>query len=145
MSAFGEWAGELRAAADRMSTGLALEVVREQARDFLAVERAITPKRTGKLAGSETIDAIEGGGAHATAVVSPHTVYAEFRENGGTIHAHGGLGRKGMRPHTLHWDGGGFPRHVTQQGSHYVERSEAAARGMMNGIADQVLERFLDF
>jgi len=143
MSAYDDLAAHWEAVAERMDAGLAVDVVREQARDFLAILRIVTPKRTGKLAGSETIDSAGGGGTFASAKVSPHIIYAEFRENGGTITAHGGLGRKGMRPHTLHWGGGGFPLSVTQAGAHYVEKAQAAAKGQMDGIAQSVLDEFL--
>lgn len=155
MNALGAWAAKVAAAAERIEGGLAIAVVREQARDFLAIERAVTPKRTGRLADSERIDSISGGGSHARAVVSPHTIYAKFREDGGTISAKYGevwktpknskTGRARMYRHTLHWEGGGFPMHVTQAGSHYVERAQGAAAAPLAGAAEQVLATFLDF
>jgi hypothetical protein len=140
MSALGDWAAKLAAAAERIDDGLAVAVAREQARDFLAIERVITPKRTGHLMESETVDSVEGGGTHAVALVSPHAIYARFRENGGTIT------RKLPPPHVLGNPAVGFFGHsVTQKGSHYVERSEAAARGQLTATAEMVLEEFLDF
>lgn len=144
MSVFGAWAAKLDEAAAKLDGELALTVVREQARDFLAIERVITPKRTGALMASESIDSVSGGGTHAVATVGPHIIYAAFRNDGGTIHAKPGLGRKGMRPHTLHFNGV-FPLHVTQAGSHYVERSESAARGALDSVAESVIAGILDF
>jgi hypothetical protein len=142
VSALSEWAAELSAAAARIEDGLAVTVVREQARDFLAIERIITPKRSGKLADSETIDAVTGGGTQAVAIVSPHIIYAQFRNDGGTIT------RKKRRPAVLGSYGGpyfghGNPATVTQKGSHYVERSEAEAKPVLTAVAEAVLTEFL--
>ena len=147
MSVFGAWAGKLSDAAAKMDAGMAITVVREQAKDFLAIERIITPKKSGALASSEAINSISGGGTHAVASVSPHRVYAQFREDGGTIHAHERMvtGRNGrLYRHTLHFDGV-FAMHVTQAGAHYVEKSEAAARGALESAAASVMAEFLDF
>lgn len=135
MSAFGEWASRLQAAAAQMEASLAVEAAREQARDFLAVERFVTPKRSGRLADSETVDSVTGGGAQARAVVSPHTVYASFRNRGGTI---------SVRNKRVLSDGESFfGKTVTQAGSHYVERSEAIAGPSMDAAAAEVVDRFL--
>jgi len=144
MSVFSAWAARLDETAARAGAELAVTVAREQARDFLAIERIITPKRTGALADSETVNSVSGGGTHAVASVSPHKIYAEMEEDGGVIRAHGGLGRKGKRPHTLHWEGGGFPLEVTHVGKGYVKRSEAAARGILDGVAERVTAGFFD-
>jgi hypothetical protein len=140
VSALGDWAAKVADAAARIESGLAIEVAREQARDFLAIERHVTPKRTGRLADSETIDALTGGGTRAVAVVSPHTVYAAFRENGGTITRHL------PPPHVLGNPAVGFFGHsVTQAGSHYVERAQGLAAGPMAVAAEIAIARFLDF
>ena len=140
MSALSAWAAKVAEAAARIESELAVAVVKTQARDFLAIERAVTPKRTGRLADSETIDALTGGGSHATAVVSPHVVYAHFRENGGTIT------RKLPWPHVLGPYGGPYFGHsVTQAGSHYVERAQGMASGPLAAAAEMVLAEFLDF
>jgi hypothetical protein len=138
VSALGDWAAKVAAAAARIESDLAVAVVREQARDFLAIERHVTPKRTGRLADSETIDALTGGGTRAVAVVSPHTVYAAFRENGGTItkHSPGSLGNPGV---------GWFGHSVTQRGSHYVERAQGLAAGPLAVAAEIAIAAFLDF
>ena len=128
--------------AGRAKSGLALAACEEAAKDYLAILRVVTPKRTGALAESETIDSISGGGTHARAVVAPHKVYAAFREHGGTIHAKAGLGRKGMRPHTLHWEGGGFPLHVTQAGAHYMEKARGAAAGPVALACQRAADEF---
>lgn len=120
-------AAAFRDLADRAKSDLALEACAEAARDYLTVLRAVTPKRTGALADSETVTGPMGGGEHATALVGPHIIYAKFRNDGGTINAKYGevwktvKGKSRMYRHTLHWDGGGFPLHVTQHGAHYME------------------------
>jgi hypothetical protein len=144
VSALGEWAAKVAEAAERLESTGAIDICEEQAKDFVAIERIVTPKRTGALADSERIDSISGGGASAHATVSPHKIYAAFRENGGTIHAHAGLGRMGLRPHTLHWDGGPFPLSVSQRGAHYVEKAEGAAASVLTGTAEEVMAEILD-
>ena len=138
MSPLSDWAAKVAEAAERIEDGLAVEVARAQARDFLATERVITPKRTGALMESETVDAVTGGGTHAVALVSPHIIYAHFRNFGGTITS------KGPWPLRNRATGQVFGRQVTQAGSHYVERSEAAAEGRLQATAEMVLEEFLD-
>jgi hypothetical protein len=143
VSALGEWAAKLAAAAERIESELAITVCREQAKDFLAIERAVTPKRTGALADSETVDGVTGGGTHAVAIVSPHIIYAQFRNDGGTIT------RKKPRPAVLGSYGGpyfgrGNPATVHQAGSHYVERAQGMAAGPLAGVAEMVLAEFLD-
>ncbi|HLK72264.1 MAG TPA: hypothetical protein VKU77_01310 [Streptosporangiaceae bacterium] len=144
MGAMGEYAAKLEAAAAWLRDQAALDVCDAQARDFLAIERIVTPKRSGHLADSETIDSISGGGGHARAIVSPHAVYAQIQNDGGTIHAHAGLGLKGKRPHTLHWDGGGFPLEVTLKGHGYVEKAEGLAAGALRQAAEAVIEAGLN-
>jgi hypothetical protein len=131
-----ELAAKLKDLAERTETEFAAGCIREMAPAALAALKAATPKRSGKLAGSETIDSITGSGTTATAILAPHTDYAEFREYGGTIHAKDEPARSGRvhQPsgipyrHSLAW-AGGFAMHVTQAGSHYMERGEAAGRG----------------
>jgi hypothetical protein len=136
VSGFGEWADELAAVAARMEADLAITVVREQAADFIAVERMLTPKKTGALADSEHVDSISGGGAHAEATAGPHKIYAQIRNEGGTISKHGpgSLGNPSV---------GWFGHTVTQHGTHYVERSEAAVEGVADATALAVLEEML--
>lgn len=144
----GEAAAAFRHLAERARSELALVACEEAAKDYLAILRAVTPKRTGALADSETIDSISGGGEHATAVVAPHKIYAKFRNDGGTISAKYGevwkTPKGGTKPrmyrHTLHWDGGGFPLHVTQAGAHYMER----ARGLAGGPVAEACRRAAD-
>ena len=65
-----EAAAAARAMATRAEASLALEACEEAAKDYLAILRFVTPKRSGALADSEHIDAVFGGGARATAVVA---------------------------------------------------------------------------
>lgn len=131
----GEAAAAFRALADRAESGLAREACEEAARDYLAILRAVTPKRTGRLAASETVDSVAGGGTRAVAVVAPHTVYAEFRDRGGTIYArnHRVLGNP---------DVGWFGKSVTQAGSHYMARAEGMAKGPVAGACRAAADRF---
>ncbi len=121
MGGLAELAAKLKDLAGRTESEFAGGCIREIAPAALAALKHATPKRSGRLAGSETIDSITGSGTTATAVLAPHTIYAEFREHGGTISV------KHARVLT---DGESFfGKHVTQAGSHYMERGEAAGRG----------------
>ncbi len=137
MGAMGEFAAKLEAAAAWLRGEAALDVCEAQALAFQRIEREVTPKRSGRLADSETIDSLSGGGGHARAVVSPHTPYAAFRNNGGTItkHSPGSLGNPAV---------GWFGHSVTQRGSHYVERAEGLAAGALRQAAEAVIEAGLD-
>lgn len=132
----GEFAAALRGLAERAEADLAPQCAEEAGRDFLAVLRAVTPKRTGHLMESESLDSVTGGGAVAEAVVGAHAVYAEFRNNGGTITRHG--------PGSLGTPAVGFFGHsVTQRGSHYFERAEGLAVSQIQAACQGVLDRFL--
>jgi hypothetical protein len=132
----GEYAAKLRAVADALETRVALDVCEAQALAFQELERQVTPKKTGALADSETIDSLSGGGAHAEATVAPHKVYAKIRNDGGTITRHkpGSLGTPAV---------GFFGHSVTQAGSHYVERAQGAAQGIIRQAAQVVLDEIL--
>ena len=130
------FAAEVRALADRAETDLAAACAGEAGRDFLAVLRMVTPKRTGHLADSESLDSVTGGGAVASAVVGAHAVYAEFRNNGGTItkHSPGSLGTPAA---------GFFGHSVTQRGSRYFERAEGLAGSVIAAACQAKLAEFL--
>jgi hypothetical protein len=116
-----EFAGKLKDLAARTESEFAAGCIREMAPVALAALKASTPHRSGRLAGSETIDSITGSGTRATAILAPHTIYAEFREHGGTI---------SVRSAKVLTDGESFfGKHVTQAGSHYMEKGEAAGKG----------------
>lgn len=139
-----EGAAAFRLIADKAKSELAVTVVREQAKDFLAIERIVTPKRSGALAASEAIDSLSGGGDHAEATVSPHRVYAEIINDGGTVTRHA------PRPHVLGHYGGpyfghGNPAHVDIKGRHYVQKAEAASRGVLESAAEAAVAEFFDF
>ena len=132
------FAGDVRALAGRAEAGLATECAEAAGKDFLAILRVTTPKRTGRLADSEKVDAVTGGGAVATAVVGAHTVYAAFREHGGTIT------RKLPPPHVLGNPEVGFFGHsVTQAGSHYFARAQGLAQGPIAAACRRALDEFL--
>lgn len=130
-----EAAAAFRKIAERAEAELALTACREAARDYLAVLRAVTPKRSGALMESERIDAVTGGGTHATAIVAPHIHYAAFRNYGGTITRHkpGSLGTPAV---------GFFGHSVTQAGSHYMERAEGLSRGPVAEACRRVASEF---
>ena len=130
-----EAAAAFRKIAERAEAELALTACREAARDYLAVLRAVTPKRSGALMESERIDAVTGGGTHATAIVAPHIRYAAFRNYGGTITRHkpGSLGTPAV---------GFFGHSVTQAGSHYMERAEGLSRGPVAEACRRVASEF---
>jgi Bacteriophage HK97-gp10, putative tail-component len=136
-----ELAAKLREAAARAETELAKPLVTEMSRSYLAILRARTPVRSGRLRDSEYPDFIAGGGTHAEAVVSPHTVYAQFREDGGTITAKKPNKRGQLMLGTP--AAGFFGREVTQAGAHYVEHSHLAALAVCDGIARAVLDEFM--
>lgn len=129
-----EGAAAFRGLAERAESDLAREACGEAARDYLTVLRAVTPKRTGALADSETVTGPMGGGLHATALVGPHIVYADFREYGGTITV------KHARVLT---DGASFfGRSVTQRGAHYMEMAEGPGAAAVAQACAVVAERF---
>ena len=143
------FAAAVRVAADRAEAELAMVACAEGSRDFLAVLRMVTPKRSGALMDSETVTGPTGSGAFAVAEVGPHIIYAEFRNEGGTISAKVEPARSGgkypsgkPRRHSLHWPGG-FAMHVTQAGSHYMERAEAAGRGAVERACQTAADRFI--
>lgn len=129
-----EFAGLARQMAERASAGLAKDCVQAMADVALPVLKSVTPVRSGQLRDSETIDVVAGTGAYGIAIIAPHTVYAEFRNNGGTITV--------KRAKVLTDGVSFFGKSVTQQGSHYIEKGEAAARGPCEAAARAVADRF---
>lgn len=134
-----EGAAMFREIADRARASLALDCARAGADVGVLRLKSVTPKLSGALEGSEHIDAVFGGGTHASAVYGPHIIYAHFRNVGGEINSKG--------PWSLHNAGTGeyFGRHVTQVGSHYMERGEAAARPWVSEAMARVVASYFDF
>jgi hypothetical protein len=142
-----EGAAAWREIYERAQESLALDCAREAAKVGVLRLRSVTPKLTGALEGSEHVDAVFGGGERATAVYAPHIIYAHFRNVGGTISSKG--------PWSLHSGGTGsgafaeggqyFGRHVTQAGSHYMERGEEAARPWISEAAARVVASYFEF
>ena len=136
MGGLADFAARLKDLAERTETEFADGCIREMAPAALAALRGATPKRSGRLAASERVDSISGSGTYAVAILAPHTIYAAFRNDGGSIHAKDEPARSGRvhQPsgipyrHSLAW-AGGFAMHVTQSGAHYMEKGEAAGRG----------------
>ena len=131
---FAEGAAAFRGLADRAEADLALEACGEAARDYLAVLRQVTPKRSGRLADSETVTGPTGGGSRATAFVGPHIRYAAFREHGGTIH---------VRNAKVLTDGFSFfGKSVTQTGARYMEKAEGPGGAAVAQACRVVAARF---
>lgn len=136
----GELAAALRRAADDLALRGATECAKEAGQEYLQVLRGNTPVRSGELRASERVSSIRGSGTRAVATIGAYTIYARFREFGGTITAHdrsrGGwvgapriVGGHLQGHHTLHWGGepGHFAMSVTQVGSFYFERTNREA------------------
>lgn len=136
MTTFAEAAAEFRAAAGRADASLARDTVEAMAEVYLPVLKGETPVLSGRLRDSETLDEISGGGASATAKLGPHTVYARFRNFGGTITA------KNF-PVLGNPDVGFFGKSVIQKGSHYMEHAAAAAQGPCGAAAQKVVDAFM--
>ena len=118
---FADAAARFKAATGRAEASMARECAAAGARAFLPVEKSKTPVLSGRLRDSEAVKAVTGSGTYAEAVVSPHRIYAHFRNFGGTIT---------VRRAKVLTDGVNFfGRSVTQAGSHYVERAHSAAIG----------------
>lgn len=127
-------AAAYRSLARRAEADLALEACGEAAKDYLAVLRAVTPKRSGRLADSETVTGPVGGGLHASALVGPHIIYAAFREHGGTIH---------VRNAKVLTDGVSFfGKSVTQAGSRYMEKAAGPGEAAVANACRVVAARF---
>jgi len=127
-----EAAARFREIADRAQESLALDCAKAGSVVALQALKAATPVLTGALRASEHVDAVFGNGTHAQAVLAPHIIYARFRNYGGTINSKG--------PWSLHNAGTGqyFGRHVTQRGSHYMERGEAAGGSLVRAAIAEV-------
>lgn len=131
-----EAAARFREIAERCEQGLALDAARAAADVALVQLKIVTPVLTGALRDSEHIDAVFGGGSHATAILAPHIIYADFRDKGGTIR---------IRNKKVLSDGSRFfGTHVTQAGSHYMERGEIAARGPVRDAVSRVAAFYID-
>ena len=136
-----EFAARMQAVTDRAEEGLARDCAEEAGRDFLAVLRVVTPKRTGHLMESESLDSVTGSGPTAQAVVAAHARYARFRNDGGTITAK----KKNRRGQYMLGTpaAGFFGRSVTQRGAHYFERAEAQSQTEIEAACRAALDRYL--
>lgn len=131
----GELVAALRRASDEVKSRAALECADEAAHQFLVALRASTPVLTGRLRDSERIDSLRGSGTSATATVGAHTVYAHFRNYGGTITV--------KRASVLTNGTEFFGKSVTQAGSYYFERGEKRAGPEVDAACKRVIERIL--
>jgi hypothetical protein len=131
-----EFAAEVRALAGRAEAGLAGECARAAAKEMLAALEVTTPVRSGALRASERVFSITGGGPVAVAVVGSDLIYAKFRNDGGTIRVKRAkvLGTPAV---------GFFGKQVTQAGSHYMERAEVEAAGLIQAMCAITLAEFL--
>ena len=131
-----ELAAKLRETAAKAEASLAREVVTEMTRTYVTVLKTRTPVLSGKLKASEYPDWITGDGAHAEAAAGPHTVYAHFRNDGGTIKAK-------RFPQLGNPQVGFFGKQVTQAGAHYMEKGHVNALASCHGAAQAITDRFL--
>lgn len=120
----------VRAASEIEGHG-AIDCAQECGQVFLVALRAETPVLTGELRASERVDSVRGSGTRAVATIGAHTIYAEFRNNGGTIHVkHARVLTNGAQF---------FGREVTQDGAHYFERAEARAEPQIEAKCQEVI------
>lgn len=124
-------AARFREIAQHAEESLALDAARAAADVALPQLKIVTPVLSGDLQRSEHIDAVFGGGTHATAVLAPHKIYAAFRNYGGTITAK-------RFPQLGNPEAGFFGKSVTQEGAHYLEKGEAAGRGPVREAVSRV-------
>lgn len=129
---FAEAAAAFRKVAVHCEESLALDACRAMADVALPQLKIVTPVLSGALRDSEHIDAVFGNGIRAQAVLAPHSIYAHFRNVGGTITS------KGPWPLRNAGTGQVFGRHVTQAGAHYMEKGELAGRGPAHEAAARV-------
>jgi hypothetical protein len=131
----GELAAALRKAGEQLELNAARECAADAGQAYLQVLRGTTPVLTGHLRASERVDSVRGGGTFAVATIGAHTVYASFRETGGTIHV------KGAR--VLSNGSAFFGKSVTQAGSHYFERADAASGGPIDEACENAIAQIL--
>lgn len=117
------FAAAVKGVAERADAELATECARVAAREYLAALAITTPVLTGALRESEHVFGVTGGGAVAVAEVGSELIYAEFRNNGGTIHSKGPWPLRNRATNQV------FGRVVHQAGSHYIERAADWAQG----------------
>lgn len=131
----GELAAALRRAASEIDAHGAMDCAQEAGHEFLVALRSSTPVLTGALRASERIDSLRGGGTDATATIGAHTVYARFRNDGGTITV--------KRASVLTNGTEFFGKSVTQAGSHYFETAETRAGPEIKAACQRVIDRIL--
>jgi hypothetical protein len=131
----GEFAAALRRAAAELELNGARECAADAGQAYLQVLRGTTPVLTGELRASERVDSVRGGGTHAVATVGAHTVYAAFRETGGTITV--------KHARVLSNGSAFFGKSVTQAGSAYFERAGAEAQGPVSAACQKTIEHIL--
>ena len=134
-----EAAARFREIAEHCEESLAVDCARAGAKEYLAALFVTTPVLSGALRATEKVNFVTGDGTHAVADVGPDIIYDRFRNDGGTITSKG--------PWSLHNAGTGqyFGRHVTQAGSHYMERGEQAGRGPAREAIARVAAFYFDF
>ena len=136
MGGLGELAAAFDRAADALERDGATRAARAAGGAFLGQLKANTPVLTGALRASESMT-VTGGGSFASALISTHMpVYASFREHGGTIT----VKRARVLTDGRHF----FGKSVTQEGSHYMERTRQwAAGGTLQGPVQTAIDRLL--
>lgn len=126
----------LIAASADVKRDAALKAAQAAGNAFLHELQRVTPVRHGTLRRSERVNSVTGGGTKATAAIGPHTVYARFRNYGGTIHV--------KRASVLSDGHSFFGKQVTQAGSHYMEKAAGwAAAGGLDGPVSHAIDEVL--
>jgi|SRR5580698_8401680 hypothetical protein len=122
----------IKAAVDSKSGEVCIKAMAPVALRYL---QQATPVETGRLRGSERVDSISASGTHGEAFIAPHTVYARFRNDGGTIHV--------KRAKVLSNGVSFFGKQVTQAGDGYLERGTEAGEGPCRDAASAALGRLI--
>jgi hypothetical protein len=133
-------AEECKALAERAEAGLAEECARAAAREFRAALDITVPVLTGDLRDSMRTFSVSGGGAVAVAEVGSELIYAKFRNDGGTITAHGPWPLRNKDTGQVFSRPGGS---VTQAGSRYMERAEEWAESPIAATCQIKLDEYL--
>lgn len=130
----GQFAAALERTARAMESDGAARCARAAGGAFLGKLKENTPKLSGALADSESME-VSGGGASARAHIQTHRgEYASFRETGGTIRV--------KHARVLSDGRSFFGRSVTQKGSRYMARTvEWAEGGGLSGPVNAAVDR----
>jgi hypothetical protein len=146
----------IKAAVDSRSGEVCIKAMAPVALRYL---QQATPVLTGRLRGSERVDSLSASGRHGEAFIAPHTVYARFRNDGGTI-----TPKHMTKPKVVSYTtkrgkrvtyttksrlgylkfNGHYAQKVKQAGDGYIERGTAAGEGPCRDAASAALGRLIE-